>query len=52
LKILSALDMLSPVYEQPQQMEDVGKRFEHAAPSDVQLKLGYNGINAKGTRPS
>lgn len=52
VKILSALDMLSPVYDQPQQMEDVGKWFEHAGLIDVQLKRGYNGINAKGTRPS
>ena len=52
VKILSALDMLSPVYDQPQEMEDVGKWFEHAGLIDVQLKRGYNGINAKGTRPS
>ncbi|HEY4950920.1 MAG TPA: class I SAM-dependent methyltransferase [Candidatus Acidoferrales bacterium] len=52
VKILSALDMLSPVYDQPQQMEDVGKWFEHAGLIDVELKRGYNGINAKGTRPS
>ena len=52
VKILSALDMLSPVYDQPQQMEDVGKWFEHAGLIDVQIKRGYNGINAKGTRPS
>jgi hypothetical protein len=44
--------MLSFVYDHPQQTEDLGKWFEHAALSDLQLKRGYNGINAKGTRPS
>ena len=51
VKILSALDMLSPVYDQPQRMEDVRTWFERAGLVDVQLKRGYNGINAKGTRP-
>ena len=51
VKILSALDMLSPVYDQPQRIEDVRTWFEHAGLVDVQLKRGYNGINAKGTRP-
>ena len=51
VKILSALDMLSPVYDQPQRMEDVRTWFQDAGLVDVQLKRGYNGINAKGTRP-
>ena len=50
VKILSALDMLSPVYDQPQQMEDVRKWFDDAGLVDVQLRRGYNGINAKGKR--
>jgi SAM-dependent methyltransferase len=52
VKILSALDMLSPVYDQPQQMEDVRKWFDDAGLVEVELKRGYNGINAKGKRPS
>jgi SAM-dependent methyltransferase len=52
VKILSALDMLSPVYDQPQRMEDVREWFGQAGLIDVQLKRGYNGINAKGKRPS
>jgi hypothetical protein len=44
--------MLSPVYDQPQQMEDVREWFGQAGLIDVQLKRGYNGINAKGKRPS
>lgn len=51
VKILSALDMLSPVYDQPQRMQDVRTWFKQAGLVDVQLKHGYNGINAKGTRP-
>ena len=52
VKILSALDMLSPVYDQPQRMEDVRRWFKKAGLVDVQLKHGYNGINAKGKRPN
>jgi SAM-dependent methyltransferase len=52
VKILSALDMLSPVYDQPQKMEDVGQWFYDAGLVEVELKRGYNGINAKGKRPN
>ena len=51
VKILSALDMLSPVYDQPQRMEDVQEWFDSAGLVEVELKRGYNGINAKGKRP-
>jgi len=52
VKILSALDMLSPVYDQPQRMEDVRRWFEKAQLIDVKIRHGYNGINAKGKRPA
>jgi SAM-dependent methyltransferase len=52
VKILSALDMLSPVYDQPQRIEDVFRWFERAGLVDVQIKHGYNGIDAKGKRPN
>lgn len=52
VKILSALDMLSPKYDQPQRMEDVRRWFEQAGLVNVQVKRGYNGINAKGMRPN
>jgi SAM-dependent methyltransferase len=52
VKILSALDMLSPVYDQPQRIEDVRKWFDDAGLVEVELKRGYNGINAKGKRPN
>lgn len=52
VKILSALDMLSPVYDQPQRMQDVQRWFEEAGLVEIQLKRGFNGINAKGKRPN
>lgn len=52
VKILSALDMLSPVYDQPQRIEDVEKWFDIAGLVEVEITRGYNGINAKGKRPS
>jgi SAM-dependent methyltransferase len=50
VKILSALDMYSPVYDQPQSMDTVQRWFAAAGLIDVELKRGYNGINAKGKR--
>jgi SAM-dependent methyltransferase len=52
VKILSALDMFSPVYDQPQRMEDVQQWFDGAGLVEVEVKRGYNGINAKGKRPN
>ena len=52
VKILSALDMLSPVYDQPQTMHAVQQWFDDASLVGVELKRGYNGINAKGRRLS
>jgi SAM-dependent methyltransferase len=52
VKILSALDMLSPEYDQPQRMGDVGQWFKESGLVNVELKRGYNGINAKGKRPN
>ena len=52
IKILSAFDMLSPNYDNPQIMEDVKSWFEKAGLVDIQIKLGFNGINAKGRKPN
>lgn len=52
VKILSALDMLSPTYDQPQKIEDVANWFNEAGLTDVQVRRGYNGINAKANRPN
>jgi SAM-dependent methyltransferase len=51
VKILSALDMFSPVYDQPQSIADVQQWFASAGLVEVDVKRGYNGINAKGKRP-
>ena len=52
VKILSALNMLSPAFEHPQRMEDVRRWFAQSELVEVQLKRGYNGINGKGKRPN
>ncbi|MGC1188526.1 MAG: class I SAM-dependent methyltransferase [Candidatus Acidiferrales bacterium] len=52
VKILSALDMLSPKYDQPQRIETVRKWFEDAGLVEIQTWMGYNGVNARGRRPS
>ena len=52
VKILSALNMLSPVFEHPQRMKDVQRWFADGGLVEVELKRGYNGINAKGRRPA
>ncbi|MGH9775203.1 MAG: methyltransferase domain-containing protein [Candidatus Acidiferrales bacterium] len=50
VKILSAFDMLSPTYDQPQKMEEVQQWFKEAGLVEVKTKYGYNGINAKGRK--
>src|SRR5271154_2043019 len=52
VKILSALDMYSPVYDQPQTMDTVQRWFTEAGLVEVKLKRGDNGIDAKGKRAS
>ena len=52
VKILSALDMYAPVYDQPQSMEAVQGWFDQAGLVEVKLKRGDNGIDAKGKRPN
>jgi SAM-dependent methyltransferase len=52
VKILSALNMLAPAFEHPQRMKDVQRWFAQSGLVEVQLKRGYNGINAKGRRPN
>lgn len=52
VKVLSALNMLSPSFEHPQRMEDVRRWFAQSGLIEVELKRGYNGINGRGRRPS
>jgi SAM-dependent methyltransferase len=52
VKILSALDMLSPKYDQPQRIETVRHWFDEAGLVDIDIWIGFNGINARGRRPA
>lgn len=51
VKILSALDMFSPVHDHPQTQDTVRRWFEDAGLADVFVGAGFNGINARGKRP-
>jgi SAM-dependent methyltransferase len=50
VKILSAFDMLSPRYDLPQTMEEVRTWLEEANLAQIEMKIGYNGINAKARK--
>jgi|SRR5208282_1450992 len=52
VKILSALDMISPKYDQPQRIEDVRRWCEEAGLVEIKTWIEYNGINARGRRPA
>lgn len=51
VKILSALDMFSPVHDHPQTLETVRQWFADAGLADVYVGTGFNGVNAKGRKP-
>ena len=51
VKILSALDMYSPVHDHPQTLEAVRAWFSGAGLVDVHVGTGFNGINARGRKP-
>jgi 2-polyprenyl-3-methyl-5-hydroxy-6-metoxy-1,4-benzoquinol methylase/uncharacterized protein YbaR (Trm112 family) len=51
VKILSALDMFSPVHDHPQTIETVHQWFADAGLVDVYVGTGFNGINARGRKP-
>jgi SAM-dependent methyltransferase len=51
VKILSALDMYSPVHDHPQTIETVRGWFSEAGLVDVYVGTGFNGINARGRKP-
>lgn len=45
--ILDCFDMLSPAYDNPQTIEAVRSWFAEAGCQDVEVKYGYNGIEAR-----
>jgi SAM-dependent methyltransferase len=51
VKILSALDMYSPVHDHPQTLDTVRQWFSDAGLVDAYLGTGFNGINARGRKP-
>jgi len=51
VKILSALDMYSPVHDHPQTLDTVSNWFAEAGLVDVHIGTGFNGINARGRKP-
>jgi SAM-dependent methyltransferase len=51
VKILSALDMYSPVHDHPQTLDTVRQWFSDAGLVDVYVGTGFNGINARGGKP-
>jgi len=51
VKILSALDMFSPVHDHPQTLDTVRQWFADAGLVDVYIGTGFNGINARGSKP-
>lgn len=51
VKILSALDMFSPVHDHPQTLDTVRRWFSDAGLVDVYIGTGFNGINARGRKP-
>lgn len=48
--ILDTFDMLSPMYDFPQSIETVMEWFKSAELINIEVKLGYNGIEGRGTR--
>jgi SAM-dependent methyltransferase len=51
VKILSALDMFSPVHDHPQTLDTVRQWFSDEGLVDVHVGTGFNGINARGRKP-
>jgi SAM-dependent methyltransferase len=51
VKILSALDMFSPVHDHPQTLDTVRQWFSDAGLLGVYIGVGFNGINARGRKP-
>ena len=51
-KVLSMFDMLSPAYDQPQDLKTVGQGWaQEAGLTVLSLTTGYNGINLRCRRP-
>jgi len=49
--MLDCFDMLSPAFDNPQTIETVASWFSEANCKDVEIEYGYNGIEARATKP-
>jgi len=50
--VLDTFDMYSPTYDKPQTMRTVRRWFEEAGLENVTVERGFNGIVARGQKPS
>ena len=50
--ILDTFDMLAPAYDSPQDLETVRRWFGEAGFEEIEVHLGYNGIEGRGRRPA
>lgn len=48
--ILDTFDMLSPRYDKPQSLKTIKKWFQLANLKNIEVQLGYNGIEGRGER--
>lgn len=49
---LDTFDMLSPRYDTPQRLNDVRDWLVEAGLTDIEVKYGPNGLNARGIKPA
>ncbi len=49
--VLDTFDMLSPAYDYPGSVESLTAWFNEAEMKDVDVHVGYNGIEGRGVRP-
>jgi hypothetical protein len=50
--ILDAFDMLAPSYDQPQTMSTFRRWHQEAGLADIDICLGYNGIEGRAKKPA
>ncbi len=48
---LDTFDMLAPAYDDPQTIGTVREWFAEAGLNNIDVRYGYNGIQARGERP-
>jgi hypothetical protein len=49
--VLDIFDFLSPMYDIPQTLEQFRDCFEKAGLTEIDVHLGYNGIEGRATKP-